>query len=212
MSNEPVSTQSSQQIIEKALAFAKNQPVQILAPYSYDLPLPEEISHLLRQGFVRIRLDKKFYHLADTLHINTNAANSIDLVIDRLQNPSRDTDRLKEAVTKALEVSQGVCILYLSEKEELLLSTHSYCKNSKVSYPPLEPSDFSFNHPSGMCEQCLGLGEYEEFDLSLIIDPEKSIAEGACLIAGSYETVKWGNIYRGLSKICLLYTSPSPRD
>ena len=201
LSNEPVSTQSSQQIIEKALAFAKNQPVQILAPYSYDLPLPEEISHLLRQGFVRIRLDKKFYHLADTLHINTNAANSIDLVIDRLQNPSRDTDRLKEAVTKALEVSQGVCILYLSEKEELLLSTHSYCKNSKVSYPPLEPSDFSFNHPSGMCEQCLGLGEYEEFDLSLIIDPEKSIAEGACLIAGSYETVKWGNIYRGLSKI-----------
>lgn len=201
MSNEPVSSQSNQQIVEKALILAKNKPIQILAPYSYDLPLDEEISHLLRQGFVRIRLDKKFYHLADTLHINSNAANSIDLVIDRLQNPSREKDRLQEAVTKALEMSNGLCILYLSEKEEVLFSTHSYCKKSKVSYPPLEPSDFSFNHPSGMCEQCQGLGEYEEFDLSLIIDPEKSIAAGACLIAGSYETVKWGNIYRGLAKI-----------
>lgn len=201
LSHEPVATQSSQQIMEKALVLAKNKPVQILAPYSYDLPLHEEISHLLRQGFVRVRIDKKFYHLADTLHINTHAANSIDLVIDRLQNPSKDKDRLQEAVTKALEVSQGVCILYLSEKEEVLLSTHSYCKKSKISYAPLEPSDFSFNHPNGMCEQCKGLGEYEEFDQSLIIDPEKSIAEGACLIAGSYDTVKWGNIYRGLAKI-----------
>lgn len=201
LSNEPVSTQSSHQIIEKALILAKNKPVQILAPYSYDLPLQEEISHLLRQGFVRVRIDKKFYHLADTLHINTNAANSIDLVIDRLQNPGRDKDRLKEAITKALELGNGMCILYLSEREEVLLSTHSYCKSSKVSYPPLEPSDFSFNHPNGMCEQCQGLGEYEEFDLSLVIDPEKSIAEGACSIAGSYDTVKWGNIYRGLAKI-----------
>lgn len=201
ISGEPVAAQDSQQIIERVLSLAKNKPIQILAPYSYDLPLHEEISHLLRQGFVRIRLDKKFYNLSDTLNINTNAANSIDLVIDRLQNPSKDSDRVKEAVTKALEVGNGVCILYLSEKEEVLLSTHSYSTKSKVSYPPLTPSDFSFNHPDGMCEKCLGLGEYEEFDLSLVIDENKSIAEGACSVAGSYDTVKWGNIYRNLAKI-----------
>lgn len=201
ISGEPVGVQNSDQIMEKVLSLAKNKPVQILAPYSYDLPLPEEISHLLRQGFVRIRLDKKFYNLSDTLHINTSAANSIDLVIDRLQNPNKDRDRLREATAKALEMGNGSCILYVSEKEEVLLSTHSYSTKSKISYPPLEPSDFSFNHPDGMCEKCLGLGEYEEFDLSLIIDENKSIAEGACLVAGSYDTVKWGNIYRNLAKI-----------
>lgn len=201
ISGEPVGVQSSDQIIEKVLSLAKNKPVQILSPYSYDLPLQEEISHMLRQGFVRIRLDKKFYNLSDTLHINPSAANSIDLVIDRLQDPSKDKDRLKEATAKALEMGNGSCILYLSEKEEVLFSTHSYSTKSKVSYPPLTPSDFSFNHPDGMCEKCLGLGKYDEFDLSLIIDENKSIAEGACTVAGSYDTVKWGNIYRNLAKI-----------
>lgn len=201
ISGEPVGAQSSEQIIEKIVVLAKNNPIQILAPYPYDLPLHEEISHLLRQGFVRIRLDKKFYNLSDTLHINGGATNSIDLVIDRLQNVTKNIDRLKEATAKALEIGNGTCILYLSDKQEVLLSTHSYSTQSKVSYPPLEPSDFSFNHPDGMCKKCLGLGEYEEFDLSLIIDENKSIAEGACIIAGSYDTVKWGNIYRNLAKI-----------
>lgn len=201
ISGEPVGVQSNEQILEKILALAKNKPIQILAPYRYDLPLQEEISHLLRQGFVLIRLDKKFYNLSDTIHINASAINSIDLVIDRLQNASNNIDRLREAVAKALEIGNGNCILYISEKEEVLLSTHSYSSESKVSYPPLEPSDFSFNHPDGMCEKCLGLGEYEEFDLSLIIDENKSIEEGACIIAGSYDTVKWGNIYRNLAKI-----------
>lgn len=201
ISGEPVGVQSSEQILEKILALAKNKAIQILAPYRYDLPLQEEIAHLLRQGFVLIRLDKKFYNLSDTIHINASAIHSIDLVIDRLQNASNNIDRLREAVAKALEIGNGNCILYISEKEEVLLSTHSYSSKSKVSYPPLEPSDFSFNHPDGMCEKCLGLGEYEEFDLSLIIDENKSIEEGACIIAGSYDTVKWGNIYRNLAKI-----------
>lgn len=201
ISGEPVGAQSSEQILQKVLSLAKTKPFQILAPYGYDLPLHEEISHLLRQGFVRIRLDKKFYNLSDTVHINGNASTSIDLVIDRLQNANKNMDRLREAIEKALEIGKGNCILYLSEKEEVFLSTHSYAKKSKVSYPPLEPSDFSFNHPDGMCEKCLGLGEYEEFDLSLIVDEDKSIAEGACIIAGSYDTVKWGNIYRNLAKI-----------
>lgn len=201
ISGEPVGAQSIQQILERILLLAKNKPIQILAPYQHDLPLQEEISHLLRQGFVLLRVDKKFYNLSNTVHINASAVNSIDLVIDRLQNASKNIDRLHEAVAKALEMGNGNCILYISEKEEVLLSTHSYCSESKVSYPPLEPSDFSFNHPDGMCEKCLGLGEYEEFDLSLIIDENKSIEEGACLIAGRYDTVKWGNIYRNLAKI-----------
>ena len=69
-----------------------------------------------------------------------------------------------------------------------------------MSYESLEPQDFSFNHPQGMCSTCSGLGAIETFDLHKIIDPEKSIAEDCCSIASSANTVRFGNIYRFLAE------------
>ncbi len=40
-------------------------------------------------------------------------------------------------------------------------------------------SFFSFNDPAGMCQQCAGLGLVTDLDLSGIIDPEKSLNQGA---------------------------------
>ena len=38
---------------------------------------------------------------------------------------------------------------------------------------------FGFNHPSGMCPECKGLGKRIEVDVNLILDREKTIREGA---------------------------------
>ena len=45
-----------------------------------------------------------------------------------------------------------------------------------------------------MCEKCHGIGNFFEFDLEKIIDPNKSIKEDCCLIAPSYQTIKYKNI------------------
>ncbi|RLJ32200.1 excinuclease ABC A subunit [Chryseobacterium sp. 7] len=38
---------------------------------------------------------------------------------------------------------------------------------------------FSFNHPQGMCPECEGLGFIQTLDVNALIDPEKSLHEGA---------------------------------
>lgn len=38
---------------------------------------------------------------------------------------------------------------------------------------------FGFNHPSGMCPHCKGLGKQIRVDVSMLLDPEKTIREGA---------------------------------
>ena len=96
--------------------------------------------------------------------------------LDRIALP--DNDRIKEAVTQALELGKGVMSIYNPEtKEETLFSQHAYAFKSGLSYPPLEPHDFSFNHPLGMCPTCQGLGITRTFNLDLVIKPEFSIAD-----------------------------------
>src|SRR5690606_27666471 len=125
---------------------------------------------------------------------------TLEIVIDRLLLSKDNFPRLKEAVFAALEISKNGSLSVLDENEkEYFFSEFGYCKTSKTSYPPLTPQDFSFNHPSGMCLRCQGLGEIYEFEKDKIIDFDISIKEGCCKIAGHYNTVRYKNIYDNLA-------------
>ena len=52
-----------------------------------------------------------------------------------------------------------------------------------------------------MCEECQGLGITQEFILDKIIDPEKSVSQDFCSVAGSYETNYYRNVYDNLAHI-----------
>ena len=60
-----------------------------------------------------------------------------------------------------------------------LFSERFACPVCGISLPEIEPRTFSFNTPHGACPTCTGLGSMMEFDPELIIDPSKSLAEGA---------------------------------
>ncbi|MFS8563220.1 MAG: hypothetical protein LVR00_02345 [Rhabdochlamydiaceae bacterium] len=146
-----------------------------------------------------MRLDGNLVEITEALSLDKKAAHDIDIVIDRIT--SKDKERIQESVTQCLEIGKGVMSVWnVSSKEETLFSQHAYAFKSGKSYPPLEPQDFSFNHPSGMCPECQGMGVILEFKLDLILNPDLSIAEECCKIAPSYKTVRYGNIYNHLAK------------
>ena len=200
VSGEPVAPQSMAQILATIGEIKPGTKVIFLAPFIRGKKgaLKEEFAELLRKGFMRIRLDGTIVDLNDEIAVDEKTAHDIDLVVDRIV--LGDMDRVREATANALELGQGVMSILVDEEEQLFSQT-AYAKKSKLSYPPLEPHDFSFNHPSGMCPGCQGLGRTVDFDPEKVIDEDKSIAEGCCLLAGSYETVKWGNIYDNLAKM-----------
>jgi excinuclease ABC subunit A len=203
ISGEKVSPTSRAEIARIILEKPKDTKLIFLAPIIKGSKgeHKELFLDLQKKGFLRVRVDKEFYHLSEKIpSLDKNSAHDIEVVIDRTQ--SSDTTRVTEAIQSGLEVGKGLLYtLNPDTNEELLFSEFGYSKASGLYYKPLEPEDFSFNHPKGMCESCHGLGYIQEFDLKLIIDKEKSISEDCCLIAGSCNTVKWGNIYANLATL-----------
>ncbi len=204
VSGEQVEPQSTERILSTIQNFKERSQLIFLAPHTQGKKgeFKELFDELIRKGFMRIRLDGEITNLEEEIEVDKNVAHDIDLVVDRIVLKKEEKNRIIEAVTQALELGEGVMtVLNLTTKEETLFSQHAYAKKSKLSYSPLEPHDFSFNHPRGMCPTCEGLGLCQDFDLEKIIDPEKSIAEDCCLVAGSYTTVKWGNVYANIADL-----------
>lgn len=204
VSGEPVMPQSRERIIRTVQAWPLGAKLIILAPYARGkkAEFKEDFQDLMRKGFMRVRVDGTVYSLGEELLLDGSIAHDVDIVIDRIQVEEANHSRLAEAVTQALDLGAGVCQVVDAEShEEQLFSMHAFSPKSGLSYSALEPHDFSFNSPSGMCPRCNGLGTVNEFDLSRVIDPDKSIAEDCCTVASSYQTVRFGNIYRNLAEL-----------
>lgn len=205
VSGEAVRPYSREEILGSIRSLPEDTKLILLAPYAKGRKgeFKEEFKEFLRKGFMRVRVDGVFYTLDDPIPLDGSLAHTIDLVIDRLVlNPENDT-RLEESLHTALEEGSGTCsIIYTEDGQETerTLSLHGFSPLSGLSYPPLEPQNFSFNTPLGMCPRCQGLGYTLDYDLSKIIDPELSINEDCCSIASSAQTVRYGNIYRYLSE------------
>ncbi len=204
VSGEPVSPESKERIIKTIQGYPSGTKLMILAPVAKGKKgeFKDDLAYFLRRGFTRARVDGVLVDLEEELHLDKNLAHDIDLVIDRLIMNEENQSRAAESVMSALDIGKGMLtILEMESQNETLFSTHAYSKGSGIYYSSLEPHDFSFNSPSGMCPACHGLGFTQEFQLETIIDPEKSIAEDCCALASSYQTVRFGNIYNNLAKL-----------
>lgn len=204
VSKQPVSSQSKERIIKKIQTLPPATKILILAPFSKGKKgeFKDDFENFLRKGFTRVRLDGTIIDLSEEIALDKNLAHDIDIVIDRLIVSKETHSRIAEGVMTALDMGKGMLsTLDLDTQEETLYSTHAYSSQSGLYYGALEPQDFSFNTPTGMCTTCHGLGRTQEFDFDLIIDPEKSIAEDCCTIASSYQTVRYGNIYNNLAEL-----------
>lgn len=204
LSGEAVEPQSSEHILKRIQGQPDGAKVILLSPFARAKKgeFKEDFADLLRQGFTRVRLDGKIIELTDPITIDKSVAHDLDYVIDRLTVEKENYPRIAEGVAQALELGKGVMsLLNIETQEEILFSKHAYSTKSKQSYEPLEPHDFSFNHPSGMCLTCQGLGTLHEFDVEKVINPDLSIAEDCCIVASSCKTVRFGNIYKNLARL-----------
>lgn len=204
VSGEAVMPQSRERILKTIQSIPQGTKLAILAPFAKakKAEFKEDFQELLRKGYMRARVDGKILSLDDDVTLDGNVAHDVDVVIDRLTVNQDNMSRIAEALTEALNLGNGVMsVLYLDTDEEQLFSMHAYSPKSGLSYSSLEPHDFSFNSPSGMCPHCNGLGVVNQFDLEKIIDPSLSIAEDCCSVGSSYQTVRYGNIYDNLANI-----------
>ncbi len=187
----PITAQTSQEIIERILNLPKNHKIIILSPVirgkkgSYEALF----ERLLKEGFVRVRIDKQIYELEEKIELNKNKRHDIDIVVDRVKVSGAYKKRIADSVETSIKHSNGFCLILDSDSnQEIFFNTKLSCTHCGISLGDMEPRMFSFNSPYGACPACNGLGIKLEFDPDLIIpDKNKSLSQGAleCYRRGS---------------------------
>ena len=115
--------------------------------------------------------------------------------------------RLTDSLETAVGLTDGlVTILEHDTGKENTYSLNYSCPDCDISVEELSPRAFSFNNPFGACPECGGIGHLMKVDPSLVIDPEKSILDGAIRGSGWYASDKSDSVaYTLLEAVCKTY-------
>ncbi len=133
---------------------------------------------LRKKGFLRVRVNGGLRELEDEIPLEKNRKHTIEVLIDTIRVGPDSERRLREAVGKALEVSEGEALAVDDSGRERFFSLSLLCPYCEISLPELEPRNFSFNSPYGACPKCHGLGyetrldEWGELELTDEVCPE----------------------------------------
>ena len=213
---QPITAQTRDRIIDRIATFEAGTRYTILAP----LVKAQKGEHrdlfedLLKQGFVRARVDGQVVSLSDDAGLDRQMRHTIEVVIDRLEAGPGIRPRLAEAVELGLKMGSGNLVIAQERidghdeppadaprrrargnraADDLFLSAHYACTACGISFEPPTPQLFSFNSPQGMCTTCMGLGELYSFDPALLVpNTTRSFKQGCFELIGPWrELGRW---------------------
>jgi excinuclease ABC subunit A len=183
--DRPIQRQTPEQIVDRVLSLPEGSRIYVLGPVVRGRKgeYRQLFEDLRRQGFARVRVDGVLYELTESIVLDKNRKHDIEVVVDRLVTKPEVRSRLHDSVETALKLGQGLVHVWreteAGEGELLAFSTAFACPEHGTTLPEIEPRIFSFNSPYGACPKCSGLGYRQEVDPELVLDPDKSLADGA---------------------------------
>lgn len=178
----PITSQTVQQIVDQVVSLPEQTKIQVMAPIVRGRKgeYRKEFREMRRLGYVRARVDGELLEMDRDISLDRNKKHDIEIIIDRLIVKKGIESRLTDSVETALNLAEGMVLIDVMGKEELLFSEKFACLYCGVSIPELSPRMFSFNSPHGACPNCDGLGTIRDIDPALIVpDATKSIPDGA---------------------------------
>ncbi len=188
-----IEKQTIDQIIDNIMKLEEGTKIQVIAPIIRGRKgeYTKLIQDLLKEGFIRARIDGKNIELSDDIQIDRKKKHNIDLIVDRLVIKPDIRSRLTESVEIALKHADNIVTIDVPGKSETLYSQNYACPDCGFSFPELTPRMFSFNNPQGACPECTGIGYLMKMDEDLIIpDKNKTLYDGVKAFGSS--TMKKG--------------------
>ncbi|EGP07623.1 excinuclease ABC subunit A [Bradyrhizobiaceae bacterium SG-6C] len=203
----PIESQTVSQMVDRVLALPEGTRLYLLAPVVQGRKgeYKKEFAEYLKKGFQRVKVDGKFYELAEAPVLDKKFPHDIDVVVDRIVVRPDMAQRLAESFETALKLADGLAVIEFADApagaeassdkkpekktakihdksgpERILFSEKFACPVSGFTIPEIEPRLFSFNNPYGACPKCGGLGIEQHIDAELVIpDKEATLRKGA---------------------------------
>ncbi len=186
-----ITSQTVSQMVDTLFEMPEGTRFMVLAPVVRGQKGKHEqlLSHVQREGYVRVRIDGEIHDLKDLPELGKNKKHTIEVVVDRLILKPTVKIRLSDSIETALGLANGLVVITYEQRDEqgqatwkdrLFSGTYACPHHSEANLEELAPRMFSFNSPYGACDSCDGLGTILEFDPELIVpDPSLSLSNGA---------------------------------
>ncbi|MTV50330.1 excinuclease ABC subunit UvrA [Heliobacillus mobilis] len=181
---QPIQQQTVEQMVDQILTYSEGTRLQILAPLVRGKKGEhvKVIEDIRKNGYVRMRVDGQVMDATEEVKLEKNKKHTIEVVVDRIVVRPDIAQRLADSLETSLNLSEGLVIIDVMDKEEITFSQNFACADCGISIGEVEPRIFSFNAPYGACPHCTGLGMQMEVDPDLVVpDPSKSLEEGALI-------------------------------
>jgi excinuclease ABC subunit A len=193
------------QMVDRVMALPEGTRLYLLAPVVRGRKgeYRKELADYLKRGFQRVKIDGRFYEIAEAPALDKKFNHDIDVVVDRIVVRPDIATRLADSLETALKLAEGLAVVEFADAapgaaepeqaakktakihdrsgpERLIFSEKFACPVSGFTIPEIEPRLFSFNNPFGACPACGGLGVEQHIDADLVIpDRERTLRGGA---------------------------------
>ncbi len=108
----PIESQTVSQMVDRVLALPEGTRLYLLAPIARGRKgeYRKEFAELQKKGFQRVKVDGKFYEIAEAPALDKKLKHDIDVVVDRVVVRPDMSARLADSFETALSLSDGIAI------------------------------------------------------------------------------------------------------
>jgi excinuclease ABC subunit A len=113
----PIESQTISQMVDRVMALPEGTRLYLLAPVVRGRKgeYRKELAEFMKKGYQRVKIDGKFYEIADAPALDKKFTHDIDVVIDRLVVRPDITTRLADSLEQALKLADGLAVAELAD-------------------------------------------------------------------------------------------------
>jgi excinuclease ABC subunit A len=108
----PIESQTVSQMVDQVMALPEGTRLYLLAPVVRGRKgeYRKEIAEWMKKGFQRVKIDGKFYEIAEAPALDKKFKHDIDVVVDRIVVRADIATRLADSLETALKLADGLAI------------------------------------------------------------------------------------------------------
>ncbi|TMJ52059.1 MAG: excinuclease ABC subunit UvrA [Alphaproteobacteria bacterium] len=113
----PIESQTVSQMVDRILALPEGTRLYLLAPVVRGRKgeYRKELAEFLKRGFQRVKIDGKFYEIAEAPALDKKFKHDIDVVVDRIVVRPDIATRLADSLETALKLADGIAVAELAD-------------------------------------------------------------------------------------------------
>jgi excinuclease ABC subunit A len=113
----PIESQTISQMVDRVLALPEGTRLYLLAPVVRGRKgeYRKELADFMKRGFQRVKIDGRFYEIAQAPALDKKFNHDIDVVVDRLVVRSDLATRLADSLETALKLAEGLAVVELAD-------------------------------------------------------------------------------------------------